>query len=126
SPGPRRSPHRSLAAPRWPPWQDSGLPGAHALDCQETLEDDPSRGMAIAGGSSVFGLPWHLAIAAGSNCGANQVRGTNRFALQRLRERRPTLAFSGAAYGIATSHLKRASRPPLQRLVRRPAESSNL
>ena len=77
-----------------------GLLAAHALDCREPRRDGPSLARAIAGGSSVFGLPWPLAIAAGSSGGTNQVRGTNHFALQRLRERRPTPAFSGATNGI--------------------------
>src|SRR5207253_4948049 len=40
SPGSRPS----LAAPRWPPWQDTGLLAAHALDCQETRRDGAQPG----------------------------------------------------------------------------------
>ena len=82
SPGSCRSPRRrSLAGLRWPLWQARGWLAAHALDCQETLQDGPSLARAIAGGSSVFGLPWPLAIAAGSNCGRTMfvARTTSHF-----------------------------------------------
>src|SRR5207253_6315471 len=75
----------------------------------------PSLARAIAGGSSVRRLPLHLVIAAGSSGGANQVRGANHFALQRLRGRRPTPAVSVAANGIASNHKNCAAPPPLQR-----------
>ena len=101
SPGSRRSPpRRNRAPPRWPLWQARGWLAAHALDCQETLQDDPSLARAIASRSSRRRSPWHLAIAARSNCGPNQVRGASSIANQQLRGRRPTPAFSGAANGI--------------------------
>ena len=100
-----------------------GKPGVGSQCMRSTavrrFETMPSRVMATASRSSVRRLPLHLAIAARSSGATNQVRGANHFALQRLRGRRPTPAFSGAANGIARTHANGASRPPLQRLVRR-------
>src|SRR5207253_5893758 len=81
-------------------------------------ETVPSLARVIAGGSSVFGVPLPLAIAAGSSGGANQVRGTNHFALQRLRERRPTLDITGPPRGNARTHESSASAAPVHVVVR--------
>ena len=89
-----------------------GLLAAYALDCADMIRDDPILVMATAGVSSVFGVPWYLAIATGSNGGLNQIPGMNNFALQQLRERRPTLDITGPPSGIAGYHEKLAAAAP--------------
>jgi hypothetical protein len=120
SPSSLRSPRpHSFAGLRWPPWQDRGLIGAHALDGRETFRDGAQPGQ---GDCRLFADVW-LAVSFGDRrrveLRTEQVRGANRFALQRLRERRPTPAFSGAVSGIASHHENCAARPPLQRIVMR-------
>src|SRR5207253_11317117 len=70
--------------------------------------------------------PFSLLSIKTSACGALHLSHHLRpgepyfdWACKSLRARRPTPAFSGAVNGIAGNHENCASRPPLQRLVRR-------